>query len=215
MMMMLEASGLGYGVPRGPWLAREVSFRLESGQTLLVTGPNGSGKSTLLRVILGHHRAREGKLRIGVPPGRIGILPQLQNTAFHLPLTLGDVLRIARRGRFDQEAALAIGLLEREQLGLAWNTSSGGERKRTLLTRILLQSPELLLLDEPLNHLDRASHERVRQALNRYLSGGEGKKRAIVLVSHDPWTEAQRADANVVHLEIAGRAGTEEESRQA
>src|SRR5690606_37113443 len=110
--------------------------------------------------------------------------PQLQNVAFHLPLTLWDVLRISHAGPLQEEDVLRFGLLQARHLKLAWNTASGGEKKRTLLTRALLHRPRVLILDEPLNHLDHASRDQVSQVLDDFVAGDK-QQRSIILVSHD------------------------------
>ena len=195
---LVTASDLGYATPDGRVLARGLSFRLENGDCLLVGGPNGSGKSTLLRVLLGRVPATTGALSVRAARGKTGILPQLQNNDFHLPLTLRDVLEVSVGAELSEEDVLRIGLLESAQLGLAWNTASGGEKKRTLLTRLLLQSPSLLLLDEPMNHLDRDSRERVAKAVTEFLRGRGGMgPRAVVMVSHE-------SSAQSLALEVPG-----------
>lgn len=187
--MLIEAQNLSYGRVRGGRiLAENVTFNLPSGGLLLVTGPNGSGKSTLLRVLQGQSPIFSGKLKVNVRRSEVGILPQMVNPGFHLPLTLGDVLQFSihrRLGRgIDWDKVFSYGLIDSTHLGLSWNTASGGERKRTLLTRILLQEPELLLLDEPMNHLDTDSCMRVEKVIAQYLNSTPTRKRGVVLISH-------------------------------
>ncbi len=180
-MLLLE--NLTYGAPNGKILARDIRLKMNEGELLFITGSNGAGKSTLLRVLVGHARAAAGSFAWSIPREAIAYLPQLQSMAFHLPLTLWDVLQISYKGRLQEDAVLRWGLLEKSQLRLAWNTASGGEKKRTLLTRALLHDPKVLILDEPLNHLDRKSRERVSRLLDEFM--GLDGKRSIVLVSHD------------------------------
>lgn len=183
-MTLLAATDVSYRAPDGRVLATGLSFGVEEGDVLLVTGPNGAGKTTLLKVLIGKHPLAAGNLALNISSREVSYLPQMQQGAFHLPLTLRDVLAIAHKGRFDLAAVLSWGLLKPTHLDLAWNTASGGEKRRTLMTRALLGAPRLLILDEPLNHLDRETRQLVSGVIERFVTGAPG--RAVVLVSHEP-----------------------------
>lgn len=184
-MSLLRAENLAYGFSSP--LLKGLNLTLSDHELLLVSGPNGVGKSTLVRIILGFPPARifAGQLQCSVAPGHIAWLPQLENPEFHLPLTLRDVLDISLPQAPSTEAIVALGLLRAEHLGLPWNLASGGERKRTLLTRALLHQPRLLLLDEPLNHLDTESRALVVKGLGDYLAA---RPAAAVVISHDAFS---------------------------
>jgi zinc transport system ATP-binding protein len=182
---LLSVSQLATGTHDGRVLAKDLHFKVMPGEALLLTGANGTGKSTLLRVLIGNTRPMKGTVSRSVGFERIGFLPQLQNTDFHLPLTLRDLLENAVHRSLDDAEILHWGLLTKDQLHLSWKTSSGGERKRALLTRILLLDPNLLLLDEPMNHLDTQSRLLVEQALIKFLQTPSEKGRALILVSHE------------------------------
>jgi len=184
---LLKLDSLTYSAPDGRLLARGVMATLRAGETLVVRGPNGAGKTTLLRVILGRTAPAAGRVDLQVGPADVRYLPQLANADFHLPMTLADVVRVSSRGGYDERAALELGLLEARHLRLAWNTASGGERQKTLLTSALLQNPSLLVLDEPMNHLDDQGRRLVRELLGDFVAGGA--RRATVLVSHDALDE--------------------------
>lgn len=146
-------------------------------------GANGIGKTTLLRAVLGSATICDGTLDVATPLKRIGYLPQLQNRFFHLPVTLADVISFSQSNDDLASDLLELGLLEPKHLSLDWNTASGGERKRTLLTRILLQKPNLLLLDEPLSHLDNESYDLVKNAIQKFITIAPG--RAALVVEHE------------------------------
>ena len=169
-MSLLTATDLSYQAPNGRQLASGLSFTVEAGEVLRIAGPNGAGKTTLLKALIGKHPLFGGTIALDVPKGAVSYLPQMQQGAFHLPLTLGDVLAIARPGPFDAADALAWGLLNPAHLMLAWNTASGGEKRRALMTRALLGAPRLLILDEPLNHLDRDTREQVSNVIERFVT---------------------------------------------
>lgn len=196
-MSLIEIQNLSYTLPRGRELFRDLNLQLASGEALHIYGANGTGKSTLVSLLLGRIKPTKGRVRRFST--RLGYLPQLQNLEFHLPLKLIDVLNTLSDS-FTEDRALKLGLLSRSQFELLWNTASGGERQRTLLTALLLEEPELLVLDEPLNHLDAVTREAVVQALGRYIGGKEG--RALVLVSHLSVHEIQRFGIRLVSLPL-------------
>jgi ATPase subunit of ABC transporter with duplicated ATPase domains len=159
-----------------------LSFQLNLGEMLTITGPNGIGKSTLLRLLLGETRAAAGSIQWQLPPERLGFLSQLHNQEFHINLTLADILGFAGPLQADLIGIRSHGLLSPQQLNLAWNTASGGERQKTLLTRVFLRDPAILILDEPMNHLDAGSREQLRSALRRFIDDGQ---HAVIMVGHE------------------------------
>jgi len=175
---MLRAEGLTYGPPGLPPLHRGLTVLLNPGELLHVVGANGTGKSMLARTLLGISAATEGRVTIDFPGTRY--LPQMQNRAAHLPYTLGDVLRFEAP---NAASWCGLGLLRSEQFSLAWNKASGGERQRTLLTRFFLQQGDLLILDEPFNHLDVESRDIVRRLLSETLRMNPHS--GALLISHD------------------------------
>ncbi|MBI1860079.1 MAG: ABC-F family ATP-binding cassette domain-containing protein [Deltaproteobacteria bacterium] len=197
---LLEASELSYNTPEGRELFAQLNFGVNHGQILVVTGPNGSGKSTLLRLLLKDAPAKTGLVRCTVKRAKIGLLPQLQNIAFHLPLQLRDVIGLLTRAH--PADAARFSLIQESDLGKAWNTASGGERQRTLLTCLLLNSPELLILDEPFNHLDPSSQAIMLEALSTFLKGGS--PRAVVLVSHKEIPSSGELQGKVVTVKLMG-----------
>lgn len=199
---LLEGTELAYATPSGVPLASGLTFELHPGQLLLITGPNGSGKSTLLKVLLRQFPLKRGLVRCTVPASRIALIPQLQNLEFHLPMTLRDVLEVSLPGKLDMDAISRIGLLTEKQLAVSWNTASGGERQRAMLTRALLQKPSLLFLDEPLNHLDQQSQKSLLDTLHRFVSVAGGEPHGIVLVSHAGVTEGRTERFDTVHIDL-------------
>jgi len=181
----------GVGRRYGERLAlRDVSFELESGQTLVVFGPNGAGKTTLLRMVATLLRAHAGEIRVfgrELPDdgyavrGRIGFLghdPLLyrelsgrENLAFHARLHSVSSERVA-------EVLEAVGMERRADDPVA--ELSRGMVQRLAVARAVLHEPELLLLDEPLANLDPAAIAQVQPLI------GATSGRTRVLTSHDP-----------------------------
>lgn len=105
----------------------------------------------------------------------IAYLPQLQNKYIPWPMTLNDALTLSNI-RTTTHTLLSADMLQTE-----WNTSSGGERQRLLLTRVFQKNPSLIIIDEPLNHLDSDSKNHVIQLLKTYVEN----KGALIVVEHD------------------------------
>lgn len=202
-MSLLQARNLSYGVPGGRLLQRRLDFRLEPGEVLLISGANGCGKSTLLKLILGEQSAVEGELAVGVTAARVDYLPQLENTEVHLPLTLHDVISLSQGRRVTWQEVAPFGLLDPHHLALSWNSASGGERKRTLLTCSLLNDPQLLVFDEPLNHLDDLSRAAVTTAIAQFAARSTpALPRAVVMVCHQGLSVSEGARLKLVPLPL-------------
>jgi iron complex transport system ATP-binding protein len=198
---VLAAQGVSLGYPQRT-LVRALDLRLEPGQCWAVLGNNGSGKTTLLHALAGLHLPLAGGVAFDgrnvatmAPSARaraLGLLLQEETQAFW-----GSVLDYALLGRYphrawtpgwraqDERQARAalqrVDLSGREQRMLA--TCSGGERQRARLALLLAQDPQVLLLDEPLLHLDLRHQfellELLRDAAHR---GGK----TVVMVLHEP-----------------------------
>ncbi|WP_438292306.1 ribosomal protection-like ABC-F family protein [Streptomyces sp. HUAS TT7] len=150
---------------------------VKPGRRLLVSGPNGAGKTTLLRILAGDLVPEEGEVRR--TSRHIGYLAQeLSNAPTRLPL-LGAYAS-GRPGLPEEYAdeLLALGLFREEDLAVPVAALSVGQRRRLELARLVTRPADLLVLDEPTNHVSLALVEEVEQALADY-SG------AIVVVSHD------------------------------
>ncbi|MFJ9032192.1 ABC-F family ATP-binding cassette domain-containing protein [Streptomyces sp. NPDC102274] len=151
-------------------------LRVKAGERVLVTGPNGAGKTTLLRVLAGELRPDSGAVR---HTGRIGYLAQeLPAVPSRLPL-----LRAFAAGRpgLPEEYAdelLGLGLFRPDDLGVPVAALSVGQRRRLELARLVTRPADLLILDEPTNHVALSLVEELEEALTAY----EG---AVVVVSHD------------------------------
>ncbi|WP_141733115.1 ABC transporter ATP-binding protein [Oligoflexus tunisiensis] len=182
MTQLLQVRDLAYCTPDRRPLIHRLSFDLNQGELITISGPNGIGKSTLLRLLLGERRQTAGTMQWQLPRERIGFLSQLHNQEFHISLTLADILSFSRPVARHEIQSQSHGLLHEAHLALAWNTASGGERQKTLLTRVFLQDPTVLILDEPMNHLDKSSRQQVRAALRDFIQDG---RHAVIMVGHE------------------------------
>lgn len=191
-------------------LVRELSFCLNPGEMWCLLGPNGAGKTTLLHTLVGLRDLQVGSVQLAGraledwPPGEAararGFLPQSMHDAFSASVAevvlLGRHPYLARwqwEGERDREIALAAlqamdleGFEERDVL-----TLSGGERQRVSIAALLVQDPPLLLLDEPVSHLDLHHQMLVLEHLRR-LAREQGK--GVLFTVHDLNLAARFAD---------------------
>ena len=197
---LLRARNLAVGWPGGPIVADGIDLDLHVGRRVAIVGPSGIGKSTLLATLAGLLEPRGGSLTLdGVPPWQV----TRPEAAARVCLTAEDahvfhtsVLENLRVARGDVTQAEAAELLRQAGLG-DWlealpdgvdtiigtdaTTLSGGERRRLLLARALAAPAPLMLLDEPGEHLDPATADRLVADL---LEVGTREGRGTLLVTH-------------------------------
>lgn len=197
---LLQAEGLTLSAG-SRFLLDDLSFTVAPGQIWAVLGPNGSGKSTLLHTLAGVAEPLAGRLQLGGrplaawPPGEAaclrGLLPQALNDSFSASVL--EIVLIGRhphlaRWAWEGEGDVAIARAALAAMDLAAFeardvlTLSGGERQRVALAALLAQDPLLLLLDEPLAHLD-LHHQLMLLAHLQHLALQKG--RAVVFSVHD------------------------------
>jgi ATP-binding cassette, subfamily F, member 3 len=172
----LRAEGLGISCAGNPVLAG-VDLLVQAGDRIVLTGPNGGGKSSLLRLLAGEVQPDAGTIRVGESTRR-GYLEQEQLT---LPAGATPLSLVRSTAALDDTAArsyLHFFLFAGEQAFTPVERLSYGERSRLSLALILLGGANLLLLDEPLNHLDIQARERLEQALLEFPG-------ASITVAHD------------------------------
>jgi lipoprotein-releasing system ATP-binding protein len=180
-----------------------ISLTIAEGETVAITGPSGCGKSTLLNLLGALDQADSGEIRVA---GRdltkldaqqlaefrnttVGFVFQLhhllpQCTVLENVLVPSIVRKDADRAALRARAAQllgAVGLSHR--LDHRPGQLSGGERQRAAVARALINSPKLLLADEPTGALDRASAERLADLLAEV---HQREKITIVMVTHSP-----------------------------
>jgi manganese/iron transport system ATP-binding protein/manganese/zinc/iron transport system ATP- binding protein len=175
-----------------------VSFAAAAGESVCVLGPNGGGKTTLFRALLGELRPLDGTLRVAERPA---YLAQTERTRLDFPVSALDVALMgglgggpwwrppSRDAREAAERALArVGLAGRG--AIAFGELSGGERRRALLARALVQDSSVLLLDEPLAGVDPASAELIDSVFGALREEG----RTLLVSTHDV-ASAERFDS--------------------
>ncbi|QIM15628.1 ABC transporter ATP-binding protein [Leucobacter insecticola] len=213
--LSLQDAAFGYaGVTRVEGLSVEVP----AGAAVALIGPNGSGKSTLLRGVLGLAELTAGRIEVlGEDPARarrrIGSLPQADSRDTSLPITLRQVVTmglyrsLGTFGRVGSAGKLAVSAaLERVGLaqfaGRRFGELSGGQQQRGILARALVSNPQLLLLDEPFNGLDREN----REVLLDLVRGLRTEGRTVLVSTHD-LEIAQAACTHVLLLASGHKPG--------
>ncbi|MFB9274744.1 ribosomal protection-like ABC-F family protein [Cohnella cellulosilytica] len=153
------------------------SAHLEYGDKVMLIGDNGAGKSTLLRLILGEEEADGGELRLGSRV-EIGYLAQQQAPDDSKQPMLDYFRREAGLEEGEARSCLAAYLFYGAEVFKPVGLLSGGEWTRLRLALLVLRRPNLLVLDEPTNHMDIASREALEEALEEYPG-------TILAVTHD------------------------------
>ncbi len=181
-------------------------LRIAAEEMVTVLGPNGAGKSTFLRCLLGMQGHASGDVRVlgqsvaALGPARlaalrrrIGYVPQLLPASSEIPLTVREVVAIGRTGIAGLLRPLGRGdwaVVGQwiDQLGLAavakhsFGELSGGEQRKCLIARAMVQEPELLLLDEPTANLDLGWRERIVETVDQIY---RSQPLTVVLVCHE------------------------------
>jgi zinc/manganese transport system ATP-binding protein len=194
----IVASGLaaGYG-SKAIW--SDANFSIPTGSFTAILGPNGAGKSTLIRLILGLLHPLAGKLEVfGEAPLRgnsqIGYVPQGSTFDPELSIRGRDFvglgvdghkwgMRLTGRAQIASATDVAIRAVGAEayadrQLGRL----SGGEQQRLLLAQALVGQPSLLLMDEPLSHLDVRNQGAIVQLISQV---ARERNLTVLLIAHD------------------------------
>ncbi|MDQ2683229.1 MAG: ATP-binding cassette domain-containing protein [Chloroflexota bacterium] len=160
-------------------LLRDVDLLVRSGDRIAVTGPNGAGKTTLLKIVAGELEPSGGTMRLGANV-RVGWFAQEQET-LRGDLTPVQLVRL-RSEMSESEARTYLHrfLFTARNVVNPIASLSYGERSRLALAVLVLDGCNLLLLDEPLNHLDIESREQFEIALAEY-------RGTLLIVLHDEY----------------------------
>lgn len=163
--MLIEINDGILTTPDNKQLLSHIAFRIDSGDLVHVYGPNGCGKSSLFKAILGIESVKVSKL--SKKNFSYFYLPQMENKEFLLPLQLIDISKNSE-------------LVGEEKSFLRWNLASGGERKKTLISRAMEADCDLYLLDEPYNHLDSESIVKVNSKISKLIE----RKKTVIIIGH-------------------------------
>lgn len=180
---------------------KNMSFKTEDGEFLVILGPSGAGKTTTLKISCGLVNPNEGKVLLDgedvtkVPPYKRDIAMTFENYSLYPHLTVFENMAYplrAVKGRFtEQEIKENVGNIATmlhidPLLGRFPAEASGGQKQRIALGRTMVRKPKVYLLDEPLAHLDAKIRVELREEFHRI----EALRQATTIyVTHD-YTEA-------------------------
>ncbi|MBR3299379.1 MAG: ABC transporter ATP-binding protein [Clostridia bacterium] len=176
-----------------------VSFSVEKGEFVAIIGPSGSGKSTLLHVLGGVDRPTSGRVllngqdvyasgdeKLAIFRRReVGLIYQFYNLIPVLNVTENMCLPVLLDGRKVDEARLReltelLGLTGREKH--LPNQLSGGQQQRVSIGRALMNSPSIVLADEPTGNLDSRNSREIVELLKRF---NREYKQTLIIITHD------------------------------
>lgn len=192
----VRLQGVAAGWPDGPVVTTGLDLDLRPGDRVGLIGPSGSGKTTIAATIMGLIPPRSGRVEVR---STIGYLAQ---DAYLFDTTVAENLRLGRPDATDQEL---INVLRRVGLdldldrpvGVHGTRLSGGEARRLSLAQVLLTQPQVLILDEPTEHLDAPTATRLLDDLWRVTDDA-----AVLVITHDPQVAA--ACGRVIDLTRSG-----------
>ena len=155
------------------------NFTIEKGDKIALVGRNGEGKTTMARMLIGQLTPTEGSIRLGANVN-IGYYAQNQDDLMDGDFTVYDTLDRVAVGDIRTRLRDILGafLFRGEDIDKKVKVLSGGERARLAMARMMLEPRNLLVLDEPTNHMDMRSKDILKNAILKY----DG---TVVVVSHD------------------------------
>ncbi|MCZ7541840.1 MAG: ATP-binding cassette domain-containing protein [Anaerolineae bacterium] len=174
-VVFLDGLSVGYD-PRAP-LLRDLALTVRAGERVAVLGPNGHGKSTLLKTIVGALPPLTGRVRLGASV-RVGYLAQQQEILDPGSNALAVIQVETPLGHTEARSFLHYFLFSGDDVFMPVADLSFGERARLMLAVLVARGANLLVLDEPINHLDVPSREKFEEALGAFQG-------SVLAVVHD------------------------------
>ncbi len=176
--IVAEVKGVGkaFGAKR---VFSDADMFIEKGQKIALVGRNGEGKTTFVRMLLGELEPTEGTIRLGANID-VGYYAQNQDDLMEGDFSVYDTLDRVAVGDIRTRLRDILGafLFRGEDVDKKVRVLSGGERSRLAMARMMLSAHNLLVLDEPTNHMDMRSKDILKSALQKY----DG---TLVVISHD------------------------------
>src|SRR5258708_3927231 len=148
----------------------DINFSIDAGQRIAIIGPNGVGKTTLMRCLAGELRPNAGRI-IWVENAQPGYMPQDPQAEFEDKIDLfGWMSQYTGKADDDQIVRATLGrlLFSAEETKKSVKVLAGGEKGRMIYGKLILTKPNVLLMDEPTNHMDMETIESLQIGLEHY-----------------------------------------------
>jgi ATPase subunit of ABC transporter with duplicated ATPase domains len=172
---------LSFKYPKSDELVlRNVSFNVEADERIAIIGPNGAGKTTLIRCLAGELKPSAGRI-VWVENAQPGYMPQDPQAEFDEKTDLFTWMsRYTGKADDDQLIRATLGrlLFSGDETKKSVKVLSGGEKGRMIYGKLILTRPNVLLMDEPTNHMDMETIESLQIGLEHYPG-------TLIFVSHD------------------------------
>ncbi len=172
----IKGAGKAFGAHR---VFSGAEFTIHKGDKIALVGRNGEGKTTFARMLIGEIEPSEGEIKIGANVN-IGYYAQNQDDLMNGEFTVYDTLDRVAVGDIRTRLRDILGafLFRGEDIDKKVKVLSGGERSRLAMARMMLEPHNLLVLDEPTNHMDMRSKDILKAAIQKF----DG---TVIVVSHD------------------------------
>jgi zinc transport system ATP-binding protein len=193
---ILRAENISFSYDGLHPVLKDVSFSINAGESLGVLGPNGGGKSTLMKIIAGLLKLKSGNIFFNntlstnfnnYPYHFFSYVPQNSELNTTLPVNVSEYMEFtsslsqsSKNNLNNDELLNLVGMLEKKQSLIS--SLSGGERQRVLIARSLINSPQLILLDEPTKGLDSNGQDQLLSIIQEIQNK---HKTAIMIVDHN------------------------------
>lgn len=200
MKKIIEVKNVSFKYDRD-YVFENINFDIYKGDFVGIIGSNGAGKSTLIKLILGQLKADKGKILIdGVEPWtgknlqEIGYVPQVGlSRGIDFPATVEEIVMMnmyKEIGRFGfpkkehkEKVKKALEIVDMTNfLHRKFSDLSGGQQQRVVIAKAIVNSPEILILDEPTTGIDHHSENVLYELLDKL---HKEEKITIVMISHD------------------------------
>ncbi|MFT7291499.1 MAG: ATPase subunit of ABC transporter with duplicated ATPase domains [Marinobacter psychrophilus] len=177
-------------------LFKKLNLQIEAGERVAIIGPNGVGKTTFLQCLTGAYQPDSGEVK-WTDSAQVGYFAQDHTSDFAQDMNLNDwMARWTTGGEQVIRGTLGRMLFSSDDIEKSVHVLSGGEQGRMLFGKLILQQPNVMLLDEPTNHMDMESIEALNLALENY----EG---TLIFVSHDREFVSSLA-TRIIELDASG-----------